>query len=262
MHLTRITLQSITLALTIRSTLLALCEAWILPGSSTRMSFRCAAPLDPICINPHQFIVSEYHHRHNRYSRKVVLYLSEAVEEITMDTEDRMDKSINSLKVTLTSIRTGRATASMLDRVKVNYYGADTPLYQMATISVPSAQQLQIDPFDKSVTKDIEKAIIESDLGLTPNNNGSVIRINIPPLTEQRRKELLKQCKALGEEGKVAIRNIRRNAVDDIKKVEKSGDIGEDEMKDGLDAIQKLTDQHAKAIDEIVAMKEKEVMTV
>jgi ribosome recycling factor len=194
--------------------------------------------------------------------RKMVLHVSDEMEEISMDCEDRMDKSIDSVKISLSSIRTGRANAAMLDRIRVNYYGADTPINQMATISVPSAQQLQIDPFDKSVAKDIEKAIMESDLGLTPNNNGSVIRINIPALTEDRRKELLKQCKALGEEGKIALRNIRRAAMDEVKKVEKAGTIGEDEMKDGFDSIQKLTDAHIKAVDDIVAAKEKEVMKV
>ena len=132
----------------------------------------------------------------------------------------------------------------------------------MATISVPSAQQLTVDPYDKSMCSEIEKAIIESGLGLTPNNDGTVIRINIPDLTEDRRKEMLKQCKAMGEDGKVAVRNIRRDGVDSIKKMEKAGDIGEDQSKDGQDTMQKLTDKHVKDIDKIVASKEKEVMTV
>ena len=132
----------------------------------------------------------------------------------------------------------------------------------MATISVPSAQQLTVDPYDKSMCMEIEKAIMESGLGLTPNNDGTVIRINIPSLTEDRRKEMLKQCKAMGEEGKVAIRNIRRDGVDSVKKMEKAGDIGEDECKDGQDEMQKLTDKKVKEIDGIVASKEKEVMKV
>ena len=185
-----------------------------------------------------------------------------SVKEITDEASERMSKSIDSVKLSLTSIRTGRASASILDRVKVDYYGAMTPLNQLASISVPSAQQLSIDPFDKKSTGDIEKAIIEADIGLTPNNDGNIIRINIPPLTEDRRKDLLKQCKQIGEEGKVAIRNVRRDGVDTVKKFEKAGTIGEDEMKDGLDVMQKMTDKSVKEIDDIVAKKEKEVMTV
>ena len=132
----------------------------------------------------------------------------------------------------------------------------------MATISVPSAQQLTVDPFDKSMMGEIEKAIIEADIGLTPQNDGNIIRLNIPALTEDRRKEMMKQCKAIGEDGKVAVRNIRRNAVDAIKKLEKAGEISEDESKNGQDDIQKETDAKVKSIDDIVAKKEKEVMTV
>jgi ribosome recycling factor len=149
-----------------------------------------------------------------------------------------------------------------LDRVKCDYYGAPTPINQMASISVPSAQQLSVDPYDKSVLGDIERAIIDADIGLTPMNDGNIIRLNIPALTEERRKEMLKQCKAIGEEGKVAIRNIRRGCVESVKKLEKSGDISEDEGLDGLDAVQKLTDARTKEIDEIVAKKEKDIMTV
>ena len=185
-----------------------------------------------------------------------------SVKEITDEASERMSKSIESVKFSLTSIRTGRASASILDRVKVDYYGTMTPLNQLASISVPSAQQLSIDPFDKKSAGDIEKAIIEADIGLTPTNDGSIIRINIPPLTEDRRKDLLKQCKQIGEEGKVAIRNVRRDGVDTVKKFEKAGTIGEDEMKDGLDVMQKMTDKCVKEIDDIVAKKEKEVMTV
>eukprot|EP00547_Thalassionema_nitzschioides_P002443 CAMPEP_0194203100 /NCGR_PEP_ID=MMETSP0156-20130528/2972_1 /TAXON_ID=33649 /ORGANISM="Thalassionema nitzschioides, Strain L26-B" /LENGTH=189 /DNA_ID=CAMNT_0038928781 /DNA_START=148 /DNA_END=717 /DNA_ORIENTATION=- len=187
---------------------------------------------------------------------------AEAVEEIEMDAEERMSKSVYSVKQNLLTIRTGRASANMLDRVEVDYYGAMTPLNQMASISVPSAQQLNVDPYDKSVIGDIERAILDSDVGLTPNNDGTLIRINIPALTEDRRKEMMKQCKAIGEEGKVAVRNIRRDCVDSIKKLEKNSEIGEDEAKDGLDAMQKLTDKSTKDIDEIVAKKEKEVSTV
>ena len=142
----------------------------------------------------------------------------EEMELITMDANERMDKTMSNLAENLSTVRTGRANPNMLDRVEADYYGAMTPINQMATISVPSSQQLQIAPFDKSSLVDIEKAIIYAGLGFTPSNDGNVIRINIPTLTEDRRKELLKQCKAIGEEAKVAIQNIRRDGVDSIKK--------------------------------------------
>lgn len=186
----------------------------------------------------------------------------ESVEEIELDAEERMEKSRDQVMKNLTTIRTGRASANILDLVQVDYYGAPTPLNQLATISVPNSQQLSISPFDKSALKDIERAIVESDLGMTPNNDGTIIRLNIPPITEERRKELMKQCKALGEDGKVAIRNIRRDGVEAVKKMEKAGDVSEDASKGSQDTIQKLTDKFVKAIDEIVAKKEKEVMTV
>lgn len=186
----------------------------------------------------------------------------EEMEMVTLDCEERMDKTMSNLAENLLTIRTGRANANMLDRVEADYYGAMTPINQMATISVPSSQQLQISPFDKSSLVDIEKAIIYSGLGFTPNNDGNVLRINIPQLTEDRRKELLKQCKSIGEEAKVAIRNIRRDGVDSIKKMEKAGDLGEDQALDGIDEIQKATDKHVKQVDESVSKKEKEVTTL
>jgi ribosome recycling factor len=190
------------------------------------------------------------------------LFMSTNVKDTTSDAVDRMAKTVDSVIQNLGSIRTGRASPAMLDRVQAVYYGTPTPINQMATISSPSSQQLTIDPFDKKTLGDIERAIIDSDLGLTPQNDGSIIRLNIPSLTEDRRKEMMKQCKGIGEEGKVAIRNIRRSAVDAIKKFEKSGDISIDESKDGQDSIQKTTDAKVKEIDVIVAKKEKEVMTV
>lgn len=193
----------------------------------------------------------------------VRLHMSqEEMDLITMDAEERMEKTIGNLGENLSTVRTGRANPNMLDRVECEYYGALTPLSQMATISVPSSQQLQVAPFDKSSLTDIEKAIIYSGLGFTPNNDGSVIRINIPTLTEDRRKELIKQTKTIGEEAKVAIRNIRRDCVDKIKKMEKNGDLGKDQALDGSDALQKLTDNSIKTIDENVAKKEKEVATL
>jgi ribosome recycling factor len=195
-------------------------------------------------------------------SSPVSLFMVETVKDATSDAIERMSKSVESVIQNLNTIRTGRASPAILDRVKADYYGVETPINQMASISVPSAQQLTVEPFDKSQLGGIERAIMEADLGLTPQNDGSVIRLNIPALTEERRKEMMKQCKAIGEEGKVAVRNIRRGAVDAIKKLEKAGDISEDESKDGQDAIQKTTDSKVKDIDEIVAKKEKEVMKV
>lgn len=186
----------------------------------------------------------------------------ESTDEIELDCEERMEKSVSNVKQNLTTIRTGRATTSILDLVQVDYYGAPTPLNQVANVSVPNSQQLAVSPYDKSTLVVIEKAIIESGLGLTPNNDGDMIRINIPSVTEERRKELLKQCKAIGEDGKVAIRNIRRDGVEAAKKMEKAGDISEDEAKGTQDNVQKLTDQYVKSIDEVVGKKEKEVMTV
>ena len=193
----------------------------------------------------------------------VPLSAYDSVEEAEMDAEDRMAKSVESVQKALATIRTGRASANILDRVEVEYYGVMTPLNQMATISVPSAQQLSIQPFDKSTVGDVERALMESDLGLTPNNDGSgMIRLNIPALTEERRKELVKQCKSMGEDGKVAVRNVRRDCVEGIKKLEKASEISEDACQGGIDDIQKLTDKTIKDIDTIVAKKEKDVMTV
>lgn len=186
----------------------------------------------------------------------------EDMDLVTIDANERMDKTMSNLADNLSTVRTGRANPSMLDRVEADYYGAMTPINQMATISVPSSQQLQISPFDKSSIADIEKAIIYAGLGFTPSSDGNVIRINIPTLTEDRRKELLKQCKAIGEEAKVAIRNIRRDGVESIKKMEKAGDLGKDQALDGQDEIQKMTDKHIKMVDDAVAKKEKEVSTL
>ncbi len=190
------------------------------------------------------------------------LFMAESIEEATLDAEDKMEKSIESVLTNMNTIRTGRASPAILDLVKADYYGVETPINQMASISVPSAQQLTVEPFDKSILGDIERAIMEADIGLTPQNDGNVIRLNIPALTEDRRKEMMKMCKSIGEDGKVAIRNIRRKAVDAIKKLEKDGDVSEDESKGSQDDVQKMTDAKIKEIDEIVSKKEKEVMTV
>lgn len=197
-----------------------------------------------------------------RSSITVLHMAQEDMDLVTIDANERMDKTMSNLADNLSTVRTGRANPSMLDRVEADYYGAMTPINQMATISVPSSQQLQISPFDKSSIADIEKAIIYAGLGFTPSSDGNVIRINIPTLTEDRRKELLKQCKAIGEEAKVAIRNIRRDGVESIKKMEKAGDLGKDQALDGQDEIQKMTDKHIKMVDDAVAKKEKEVSTL
>jgi len=181
---------------------------------------------------------------------------------IKKDTAERMAKSVDSVRANFNTIRTGRANASILDRVVVSYYGTETPLKQLASIGVPSSSTLTIEPYDKSCIRDIERALMESDLGLTPNSDGQMIRLAIPPLTQERRKELAKQIKALAEEGRVALRNIRRDAVEQVKKIEKEGDIGKDQSKDLQDEIQKLTNKYSKIIDEDLASKEKEVMKV
>jgi ribosome recycling factor len=180
------------------------------------------------------------------------------IDEILLEVEEKMSKSIESLKDRLTNIRAGRANPSMLDTVKVNYYGTDTPLNQIANISVPEARRLQIKPYDKSALADIEKAIYEANLGLTPNNTGEVIFIAIPELTEDRRRELVKQAKAMSEEAKIALRNIRQDANNDIKKLE----LNEDEEKWGENEVQELINKYNKQVEDVAAEKEKELMTI
>ncbi|CAM9531348.1 unnamed protein product [Ectocarpus sp. 4 AP-2014] len=176
--------------------------------------------------------------------------------------EERMDKSVESVRLNLETLRTGRANPKILDRVVVECYGAETPLNQVASVKTTSATALLVESYDPTILADIAAAIQEADLGLTPNNDGTVIRLNMPPVTEDRRKELAKEAKGLGEEGKVAIRNIRREAVDTVKKAEKAKSLGKDQSKDAQDAIQKLTDKTTKTIDEKVAAKEKDILKV
>lgn len=176
--------------------------------------------------------------------------------------KERMTKAIQAYTRELASIRAGRASASLLDRIQVDYYGAPTPVNQLAGISVPEARLLVIQPYDKSILGEIEKAILKSDLGLNPANDGSIIRIAIPQLTEERRKELAKQVKKEAEEAKIAIRNIRRDGNEDLKKLEKNGEITEDDLRGYSDDIQKLTDEHIAKIDQITKDKEKEIMEV
>lgn len=176
--------------------------------------------------------------------------------------EDKMQKSLINLEGEYTAIRAGRANPRILDRIQVDYYGTPSPLQSVANISVPEARMIQIQPWDASLIKDIEKAILSSDLGLTPANDGKVIRLVFPELTEERRKELVKDVKKKGEEAKVAIRNIRRDANDAVKKEAKANEISEDEQKQLEDKIQKLTDQYVAKIDKAIEGKSNEVMTV
>ncbi|XEC97140.1 ribosome recycling factor [Paenibacillus tarimensis] len=182
-------------------------------------------------------------------------------QSIKKNSEDRMEKAISALKRELSTLRAGRAVPALLDRVQVEYYGTMTPVNQLANINTPDSRTLLIQPWDKTSLGAIEKAILKSDLGLTPSNDGNTIRINIPALTEERRSELVKATKKFGEEAKVAIRNIRRDANDDIKKLEKS-DISEDESRRHQDDIQKMTDRFTAEVDKVLANKEKEIMEV
>ena len=176
--------------------------------------------------------------------------------------KDKMAKAITGYSRELASIRAGRANASLLDRITVDYYGAPTPVNQLAGISVPEARLLVIQPYDKTSLGDIEKAILKSDLGLNPTNDGNIIRISIPALTEERRKELVKVVKKAAEEAKVVIRNVRRDGNDDLKKLEKAGDITEDGLRGYSEDIQKLTDENINKIDEMTKEKEKEILEV
>jgi len=179
-----------------------------------------------------------------------------------MELEASMRKSVDSTQRTFNTIRTGRANASLLDKIQVEYYGADTPLKSLATISTPDSSTIQLQAFDASSLSLIEKAISMSDLGLTCNNDGKVIRINIPPLTEDRRKDLCKLAAKYAEEGKVALRNIRRDAIDKVKKQEKEGEFSEDQSRDEQDKVQKLTDKFIAEIEKLLAEKEADILKV
>lgn len=182
-------------------------------------------------------------------------------QSVKKSAEERMDKAIQSLKRDLASLRAGRASVSLLDRIQVDYYGSPTPVNQLANINTPDSRTLMIQPWDKSSLADIERAIQKSDLGLTPANDGMMIRLSIPALTEERRVELVKLTKKFGEESKVAIRNIRRDANDDIKKLEKS-EISEDESRRHQEDIQKSTDKFIAEVEKVLSAKEKEIMEV
>ena len=188
--------------------------------------------------------------------------MSEAVDEMYLFGEEKMEKAVAQMKKEFSSVRTGRANPGILDKVIVEYYGAPTPIRQMAQVSVSEGTTRVITPFDKSIMKELEKAIIKAELGVAPNNDGTCVRLNFPPLTEERRRETAKEVKKYGEDAKVAVRNVRRDMVDSLKKIEKEENMPEDAVKDNQDKIQKLTDKYVGIIDSLVAEKEKEVMTV
>ena len=188
--------------------------------------------------------------------------LNDRAKEIVNGAEAKMVDALNFLEEDLKTYRVGKANPSILNNVTVNYYGTDTPVSQVASVSVPDARTITIQPWEKSLIPAIEKAIMAANLGFTPQNNGEVIRCPIPPLTEERRKDLIKKAKAAGESAKVAVRNIRREGVDALKKAQKAAEISEDVQKEGEDEIQKVTDAKVKAVDALVSAKEKEILTV
>ena len=184
------------------------------------------------------------------------------IDDELADASRRMDKTVENTRHEFTTIRTGRASAGLLDRIQVATYGTKMPINQLATIGVPEPRLLTITPFDKSTIKDIEKAILESDLGLTPANDGSLIRLPIPQLTEERRKELVKQVRHLAEEGRVSARNVRRDALHHLKDAEKNGETGADDVHRAEDRLQKVTDEHVSKIDDLLKRKEAEILEV
>jgi ribosome recycling factor len=184
------------------------------------------------------------------------------IDDFLADARDHMNKSVDATRGKFGSIRTGRATPALLDRISVDYYGAQTPLKQLATISAPEARLLTVQPYDKSSIKAIERSIQESDLGLTPNNDGSIIRLQVPELTEERRRQLVKVVRGLAEEGKVAIRNIRRDVMHDLRELRDAGEAGSDDEHRAEEALQKLTDEKVHELDALVKGKEEEILEV
>lgn len=184
------------------------------------------------------------------------------MQQVLANCEERMKKSVNALETDYLALRTGRASAAIFDKVRVDYYGQETPLNQVASVSVPEARLVVIQPWDKSLLSNIEKAIQKSDLGLNPSNDGKLLRINFPPLTQERRKELAKQSKNLAEASRVAVRNIRRDGMEEIKKLQKAASISEDEQKDGETKLQKMTDSYIAKVNDLAAGKEKEIMEI
>ena len=184
------------------------------------------------------------------------------MDELIKSTEEKMNKTVSVLERGYKSVRAGRANASVLDRITVDYYGVPTPIQQMAAVSVPEARVLMIQPWDASTVKSIEKAILTSDIGINPQNDGRVIRLAFPPLTEERRKEIVKEVKKMAEEGKVAVRNIRRDSLDKLRGLKKNGEITEDDVTNGEKKIQNVTDKFCKEIDDLAAAKEKEILEI
>ncbi len=185
-----------------------------------------------------------------------------AIEEFLSDCERRMDKSIETTRHEFNSVRTGRASTALLDRIVLDYYGTQTPLSNMATISAPEARMLTVQPYDPTQIKAVEKAIMESDLGLTPSNDGKLIRLPIPQLTEERRKELVKVVRRYAEEGRVAIRNVRRDVMRHLEELVRNGDVGDDEERRAEKRVQELTDEHVKRVDDLLKHKEAEILEV
>ena len=184
------------------------------------------------------------------------------IDDFLADTREHMNKSVDATRGKFGSVRTGRASPALLDRIVVDYYGAMTPLKQLATVSAPEARLLTVTPYDKNSVKAIERAILESDIGLTPNNDGNIIRLQIPELTEERRKELVKVVRGLAEEGKVAIRNIRRDTMHDLRELRDAGEAGSDDEHRADEALQKLTDQKVHELDALLKGKEEEILEV
>jgi len=188
--------------------------------------------------------------------------MSELIDELLEDAGDRMSKSVEATNGEFGSVRTGRASPALLDRVHVDYYGTPTPLKQLATINTPEAQLLTVQPYDKSSLKAIEKAISDANLGLTPNNDGVIIRLAIPALTEERRKEFVKMVRHIAEEGRIAIRNVRRDVMHDLRELKGDGDVGEDEERRAESELQKLTDARIGELDALLKGKEEEILEV
>jgi ribosome recycling factor len=184
------------------------------------------------------------------------------IDDFLKDATERMDKSVEATHEHFNSVRTGRATPALLDRVTIDYYGTPTPLKNLATISAPEPRMLTIQPFDPSSIRQIEKTIQESDLGLTPSNDGKLIRLPIPQLTEERRKEMVKLARAMAEEGRVAVRNVRRDAIKHLEELVRNGDVGDDEERAAETRVQKLTDEHVARIDDLLKRKEADIMEV
>lgn len=184
------------------------------------------------------------------------------MQELIKNTEEKMNKTVAVLERDYKAVRAGRANASVLDRITVDYYGVPTPIQQMAAVSVPEPRVLMIQPWDASTIKDIEKAILVSDIGINPQNDGRVIRLSFPPLTEERRKEIVKDVKKMAEENKVAIRNTRRDAIEKLKALKKANTITEDDVTNGEKKIQNITDKFCKEIDDLAALKEKEIIEI